>query len=412
MKKPASKKEYSNFKGPAKRNNFERVPRSEKVGATHSYKNTRIVMPQVDKGPYVPRTERPIYKGKEDRLAGKSRSETRAYSGYSSHAPRPTSSPRAYTAPRTSSARMIQSSSAPELNKLQAISYKPKQNYSLPSSADSGSLRFQEANRLVRPAARDTSWGGVADWYNKHLEKGDDTYHTKVIFPNVLRILGDVTGKKVLDMACGQGIFAEQLRDHGAFVTGVDVAKELIKIAEENSQTVKEKGTHKVIYHVASAEDLVILKDKSFDIVVCVLALQNIEDLQKTIAEARRVLTSSGKFLFVLNHPSYRNPKQTYWGYNEADDKQYRRVDEYMSESHVRIDMTPGSAVDKKFTVSFHRPLQVYVKVLSKNGFAVTHLEEWISHRESERGPKKKAEDKARKEIPLFMCIESTVVSH
>lgn len=394
MKKSDSKKEYPNRKGESKRNNFERAPREEKAISKYPNKNTKAVVSYADKGHYVPRTERPIYKGKESRLAGeRTRSETRAFSGYTSHTPK-SLSPRAYTKPRAI---------AP-VSGIKRTMNNEKQNQSLPSSADSGSLRSQ--------AARDTSWGGVADWYNKHLEKGDDTYHSKVIFPNILRMLGDVTGKKVLDMACGQGIFAEQLRDKGAFVTGADVAKELIKIAEEKSKTVQEKGTHKVAYHVASAEDLFMLKDKSFDIVVCILALQNIEDLQKTIAEATRILTSTGKFIFVLNHPSFRNPKQTYWGYNEADDKQYRRVDEYMSESHVRIDMTPGSTVDKKFTVSFHRPLQVYVKALTKNSLALTRLEEWVSHRESERGPKKKAEDKARKEIPLFMCIESTVVSH
>lgn len=378
MKKPESKKEYSNFKGAGKRNNFERAPRSEKTTLKHPYKKTKTAITYVDKGPYIPRTERPIYKGKEDRLAGtRTRNETRAFSGYSSHAPK-FSSPRAYTKPRVL---------------IPAIESK----------------KLVPSPKPLTPSS--TSWGGVADWYNKHLEKSDDTYHAKVIFPNILRMLGDVTGKKVLDMACGQGIFAEQLRDKGAFVTGVDVAKELIKIAEEKSQTIKEKGTHKVIYQVASVEDLTILKDKSFDIVVCILALQNIEDLQKTVTEAKRVLTSSGKFIFVLNHPSFRNPKQTYWGYNEADDRQYRRVDEYMSESHVRIDMTPGSVTDKKFTVSFHRPLQVYVKALSKNGFVLTRLEEWISHRESERGPKKKAEDKSRKEIPLFMCIEGQRVA-
>ncbi len=224
-------------------------------------------------------------------------------------------------------------------------------------------------------------------------------------------MLGDMKGKKILDMACGQGIFAEQLRDKGAFVTGVDIAKELITLAEEKSKTVKEKGTHKVIYHVTSADDLFMLKDESFDVVVCVLALQNIENLQKTISEAKRVLTPKGVFLFVLNHPSFRNPKQTYWGYNEKDDMQYRRVDEYMSESHVRIDMTPGSIENKKFTVSFHRPLQVYIKALVKSGMVVTRLEEWVSHRGSERGPRKKAEDKARKEIPLFMCIEGKNIS-
>lgn len=256
-------------------------------------------------------------------------------------------------------------------------------------------------------AVQSTSWGGVAEWYDKHLEKSGDTYHEKVIHPNLLRILGSIEGKKVLDLACGQGIFSQQLRDKGAHVTGVDIGKELIALAEEKNKTVKEKGTHKVTFFVSASDDLYMLKDATFDTVVCVLALQNIENLQKTIAEVRRVLKSDGTFLLVLNHPSFRNPKQTQWGYDTEADVQYRRVDEYMSESHVRIDMTPGSVKDKKFTVSFHRPLQVYMKALSKYGFAVTRLEEWVSHRESERGPKKRAEDKSRKEIPLFMYIEA-----
>jgi ubiquinone/menaquinone biosynthesis C-methylase UbiE len=268
----------------------------------------------------------------------------------------------------------------------------------------------QEHHEKKPKTASDTSWGGVADWYNKHLESGDDTYHSKIIFPNLLRILGDISGKKVLDMACGQGIFSEKLRDGGALVTGVDLGKQLIKIAEEKSLSIKQKGTHKVTYHVASTDDMFMIKDTSFDIVVCILALQNIENLQKTIGEASRVLAPQGKLLFVLNHPSFRNPRKTFWGYNEEDDTQYRRVDEYMSESHIKIDMTPGRAQDKKFTVSFHRPLQVYVKALSKAGFSVTRLEEWVSHKESERGPKKHAEDKSRKEIPMFMCIEGRKV--
>ncbi|MFA5131978.1 MAG: class I SAM-dependent methyltransferase [Candidatus Paceibacterota bacterium] len=374
MKKPDSKKSYSNSKSGGKRNNFERAPRSEKATLRHPYKNKNTPALYVEKAPYAARTEKPVYKGKESRLAGATRNETRVYSGYSARAPRSYSKPQSAPLPRAHKASTFES-------KLPA-----------------GSSKL--------PAVPDTSWGGVADWYNKHLEKGDDTYHSQVIFPNLLRLLGDIEGKKVLDLACGQGIFSQQLRDKGAHVTGVDVSKELIKFAEEKNETIKEKGTHKVAFLVTSADDLYMLKDVTFDIVVCVLALQNIENLQKTIAEVSRVLTSSGSFIFVLNHPSYRNPKQTYWGYNEESGVQYRRVDEYMSESHVRIDMTPGSVKDKKFTVSFHRPLQVYVKAIAKQGFAITHLEEWVSHRESERGPKKQAEDKARKEIPLFMCIE------
>lgn len=357
MKKPEFKKTYPRKKETGTRDRKPFGSKFEKTTPKFTEK-------------FSPRFEKPVYKGKEDRLAGvRSRNETRVYSGYE---------------PRTK---------------------KPEVSFVAQKSESKKIVPHQKSTTV-----NSTSWGGVADWYNNHLEKSDDTYHTKVIFPNMLRMLGDVSSKKVLDMACGQGIFAEKLRDAGALVTGIDLGKELIAIAEDKSKTVQEKGTHKVVYHVGSADDLFMLKDASFDIVVCILALQNIENLAKTISEARRVLTSKGKLFFVLNHPSFRNPKQTHWGYYEAENTQYRRVDEYMSESHVRIDMTPGSEVDKKFTVSFHRPLQVYIKALSKHGLAVTRLEEWVSHRESERGPKKKAEDKARKEIPLFMCIETVVI--
>lgn len=277
---------------------------------------------------------------------------------------------------------------------------------------DSKKSEFKKTNSSNREVktSQSTSWGSVASWYDEHLEKNNDTYHEKVVYPNLLRILGDVQGKRVLDLACGQGQFSRYMRDRGAFVTGVDIGKELILLAEASNKSVKDKGTHKIVYFNGSADDLYMLKDGSFDIVVCVLALQNIEKLQKTIEEVRRVLLPKGSFVFVLNHPSFRNPRLSHWGYDEKEDTQYRRVDQYISESHVKIDMTPGSKTDKKFTVSFHRPLQVYMKALSKYGFCITRLEEWVSHRESQKGPKQNAENKARKEIPLFMCIEAKLL--
>lgn len=255
-------------------------------------------------------------------------------------------------------------------------------------------------------ATKETSWGPVASWYDKHLEGSKDTYHEKVVYPNLVRLLGDVKGKKVLDLACGQGQFSQILAQAGASVTGVDIGKELIAIAEKNNTNHK----FSLHYFVGASDDLFMVKDKTIDIVVCVLALQNIEKLADTLKEASRVLKDGGKFLCVINHPAFRNPTHTHWGYDDAEGKQYRRVEEYLSESKIKIDMTPGSRTDKKFTVSFHRPLQLYVKLLSKASFAITRMEEWESHKESEKGPRQKAENKARKEIPLFMCIESVKI--
>ncbi len=250
-----------------------------------------------------------------------------------------------------------------------------------------------------------TSWGPVASWYDDHLEKSHDTYHEKVVYPNLSRIIGEVRGKKVVDMACGQGQFSRLLAEGGAFVTGTDIAHELIAIAEKKNKAHK-FSSH---YFVSPSHDLYMVQDASQDIVVCILALQNIEKLQETLHEVSRVLHPGGRFICVINHPSFRNPTHTHWGYDDAEHKQYRRVEEYLSESKIKIDMTPGSLKDKKFTVSFHRPLQVYVKAFSKYRLMISRLEEWVSHKESGKGPRKQAEDLSRKEIPLFMCIESTV---
>ncbi len=72
--------------------------------------------------------------------------------------------------------------------------------------------------------------------------------------------------------------------------------------------------------------------------------------------------------------------------------------------------MTPGKSQGKEVTWSFHRSLQDNMKALANAGFAITKIEEWISHRRSEKGPKAEAEDTARKEFPLFLVAEARLI--
>lgn len=250
------------------------------------------------------------------------------------------------------------------------------------------------------PGHRDTSWGKVADWYGEHVE-GTDTYHQKVVLPNLLRVLNLTKGARVLDLACGEGLFARAFAEAGAAVVGADISKELIAKA-------KVKGG-KVAYVVAPATTLGFAKDASFDAVVCVLALQNIEDLASTFREVKRVLAPGGRFVMVLNHPAFRVLRRSSWGWDDAAKVQYRRIDGYLSGAKVFVDMAPGAKKAVR-TISYHRSLQDFFKLLTGQGFAVTKLEEWISHKTSQAGPRQQAEDAARKEIPLFMLLEAKVL--
>lgn len=246
-------------------------------------------------------------------------------------------------------------------------------------------------------ADKNTSWGKVADWYEATVA-GKDSYQNSVIKPNLLRLLDLKRGESVLDLACGSGFFSREFSKIGAKVTGVDIGAELIKIAKRQDPAGE--------YIVADAQNLAVLKNRQFDVVIIVLALQNIKNFQSAIAEISRLLKPAGRALIVLNHPAFRVPKQSEWGFDEKKHVQYRRVDKYLSEISTAIDMSPGKQLNKKLTYSFHRPLQVYFKAFAKNNLAVSRLEEWVSGKTSDKGARKKAEDQARKEFPLFMCLE------
>jgi SAM-dependent methyltransferase len=240
-----------------------------------------------------------------------------------------------------------------------------------------------------------TSWGAVADWYDELLSD-QDTFQAKVILPNLARLLAIKKGEKVLDLACGTGYFARAWKKQGAQVIGTDVAKELIEIAKKQGRG--------IAYALASADHLKMLADASIDKITCVLALQNIENIAGVMREVERVLKPGGRFYAVINHPAFRVPKASAWGWDSSG-VQYRRVDKYLSVREEKIKMHPGDAPEVT-TITFHRPLQFFFSCIAEGGLMVGRLEEWISHKASDSGPRAKAENVARKEIPMFMCLE------
>ncbi|MCL5781858.1 MAG: methyltransferase domain-containing protein [Patescibacteria group bacterium] len=246
---------------------------------------------------------------------------------------------------------------------------------------------------------KNTSWGAVADWYDNVAEGDTDSYQNKVIMPNILRLADIKAGERVIDIACGQGMFSRAFAKLGASVIGTDISPELVSIASKKSA-----GMDNVSFKVAKADDMNELSGDSFDKAFIILALQNMSDINTVIAECSRLLTGAGKLFLVINHPTFRVPKHSDWGYDEEKKTQYRREDRYMSDISVPIKMNPGDKNSEE-TITFHRPLQVYFKSLRRSGFVVTALEEWISHKKSQNGPRAKVEDEARKEFPLFMAL-------
>lgn len=247
---------------------------------------------------------------------------------------------------------------------------------------------------------QDTSWHKVADWYQK-VPRDKSSNHQALIIPNLKRIFARYLfkGASVMDIACGEGSVTAALQQEGYKTSGFDLAPALIEKASQQNPEIN--------FFVADAQKLPdsIAREHAgkYQAAVCVLAIQNIKELGQAFNTAAKLLDAHGYFIFVLNHPAFRIPKATAWGF-EDNKVQYRRVDRYMSKLEVPITMHPGEK-QSETTWSFHRPLQEYFHVLQNSGFSVIDLEEWASNKASEPGPRANAENQARREIPLFMTF-------
>jgi 2-polyprenyl-6-hydroxyphenyl methylase/3-demethylubiquinone-9 3-methyltransferase len=113
-------------------------------------------------------------------------------------------------------------------------------------------------------------------------------------------VVGGWAGKRVLDLGCGGGFMAEAMAHRGARVSGIDPSAAAIAAAREHAGA----GALGIDYRVASGEALPF-GAATFDVVVCVDVLENIEAWEAVVAEVARVLRPRGLFLFdTIN----RNP--------------------------------------------------------------------------------------------------------
>jgi len=252
--------------------------------------------------------------------------------------------------------------------------------------------------RSFRPAPRkdDTSWEKSADWYDRLIgAQGSDLYQ-RVVIPRSLALLAPQPRERILDVGCGQGVFSRALSAAGARVTGIDLSRSLIRRARDY------QSEWPVQYYERDAADLGGMGP--YDAVSSILALQNMEHLPKVALALNRVLEPGGRMLWVLNHPTFRIPKQTSWGWDEERGIQYRRLDAYAGSLQIPIVMHPGKA-QSETTTSFHHSLQTLFQAAFQAGFVLGGLEEWCSDKESEPGPRARAENRARQEFPLFIAL-------
>jgi ubiquinone/menaquinone biosynthesis C-methylase UbiE len=129
-----------------------------------------------------------------------------------------------------------------------------------------------------------------------------DIFRDSYSLPAFLSFMGDVKGKKLLDIGCGEGYNTRFFAKLGAKIVGVDISEEMIQLAQEKENPLG------IQYLKASWSDLCIVESGSFDVVVSTMALMDGDGYEAALKEFHRVLQTNGSLFFSVLHPCFLPP--------------------------------------------------------------------------------------------------------
>lgn len=151
------------------------------------------------------------------------------------------------------------------------------------------------------------SWNRLSAFYQQKHQIGTDAPHYGVLAPNEsdLRLLGNVAGKRVLEIGCGGGQNALAFANWGATCVGIDLSDAQIAYAVGLAE--QEGFAERVAFRqgemIAALESLSEGELGTFDLVFSAYALQYVGDLPRCFAGVFRALRPGGIFAFSFDHP-------------------------------------------------------------------------------------------------------------
>jgi SAM-dependent methyltransferase len=167
------------------------------------------------------------------------------------------------------------------------------------------------------------------------VEFGPDLDHDQIN-----RLIGNVDGRRVLDLGCGTGAASIALARSGARVIAVETST--TRLAQ--ARAAAERAEVRIEFHHSDLADLAFVRADAVDLVVSIYALAEVQDLSRVVRQVHRVLTPESPFILSLPHPfaamledddtEQQPPSLTRTAWHEAPRAWRAGVDEGVSHPH------------------------------------------------------------------------------
>ena len=225
-------------------------------------------------------------------------------------------------------------------------------------------------------------WDQSAEAWVRRVDSGDPS-RVLLLDEAMLRALGDVGGKRVCDIGCGEGRFCRKLRGLGAETLGLDPTDALIRLA---------KGRDDAGSYLRARAEAVPVQAESFDVAVSYVALVDVPDLTGAVKEMARILRPGGRIVASILSPMV-TANDSGWIKDEAGKPLHRLLSHYMEE---RADVVAWAGIR---VVNYHRPLSMFLNAFLSLGLVLEAFEEPLL---SEEALHARPDLAPHNDVPLF----------
>jgi SAM-dependent methyltransferase len=153
------------------------------------------------------------------------------------------------------------------------------------------------------PTDNASAWDRHSAAYQEGAQLPTDVAHYGPDIGNetAFRLLGNLAGKRVLELGCGGAQCSIAFAKQGAHAIGVDFSAEQLAFAR---RLCEREGVRVELHHGDLAE-LPFVRADSIDVVFSAYAFGFVEDLSRVFRQVHRVLRPDAPLVFSLPHPAY-----------------------------------------------------------------------------------------------------------
>ncbi|HEY1351097.1 MAG TPA: methyltransferase domain-containing protein [Ktedonobacteraceae bacterium] len=219
-------------------------------------------------------------------------------------------------------------------------------------------------------------WDQKAAFWDEKMGDGNQ-FQRILIGPACERLLELQPGEVVLEIGCGNGVFARRMAGLGVQVVATDFSARFL----ERARARRSEQAGRIEYRLLDAtheDEILALGARRFDAAVCNMALMDMSEIEPLMRGIRQVVRPGGRFVFSLSHPCFNHAGATLCTEEATSNgalviTRAIKTTSYLHFGPQRGVGMPGEPVPHYY---FDRPLHVLCQACFQAGLLLDGLEE------------------------------------